>query len=239
MGSSASNDYCAFTAAVEYLGDRWSLLIVRELFLFGPQGFSTLAAGLPGNISRSVLAERLRKLEQLGLIARDPSTLSRVPPYRLAPAGEHLMPTLKSLWEWAEQWVPQDPAVAQRDPSVILWWLTNRVDRATLPERQVVIELAIGGVEAPQCWLLLTRDAEPTLCLEDPLLAPDRYVYVEGDAAALFPIARGTRTWSDGLADGSVEIYGEPALVAALPGWFVGTERPMQASGAVPAGAVA
>jgi len=47
MGSSASNDYCAFTKAVEHLGDRWSLLIVRELFMFGPQGFSTLAAGLP------------------------------------------------------------------------------------------------------------------------------------------------------------------------------------------------
>ena len=239
MGSSANADYCAFTSAVEYLGDRWSLLIVRELFLFGPQGFSTLAAGLPGHISRSVLAERLRKLEQLGLIARDPSAQSRVAPYRLAPGGEQLMPTLKSLWEWAEQWVPQDPAVAQRDPSVILWWLTNRVKRAAVPQRQVVIELAIGGVDAPESWLLAARDAEPTLCIEDPMLAPDRYVYVEADATALFPIARGTRTWSDGLADGSVEIYGEPELVAALPGWFVGIERPMQASGALPAGAVA
>jgi len=239
MGSSASNDYCAFTKAVEYLGDRWSLLIVRELFMFGPQGFSTLAAGLPGNISRSVLAERLRKLEQLGLVTRDPTAMARVAPYRLAPAGEQLMPTLKSLWNWAEHWVPQDPTMAQRDPSVILWWLTNRVDRAAVPERQVVVELAIDGVDASQCWLLLTHDAEPTLCLEDPMLAPDRYVYVEADAGALFPIARGTRSWADGLADRSVEIYGEPDLVAALPGWFLGTERPMRTTGAVPAGAVA
>ena len=210
MGSSASNDYCAFTKAVEHLGDRWSLLIVRELFMFGPQGFSTLAAGLPGNISRSVLADRMRRLEQLGLVVRDPSVSSRLAPYRLAPAGEQLIPTLKSLWDWAEHWVPQDPAVAQRDPSVIIWWLTNRVDRAAGPDRQVVIELAIGGVDAPQCWLLVARDAEPTPCLEDPRLADDRYVYVEADAAALFPIARGTQSWSDGLADGSVSVYGRP-----------------------------
>jgi len=231
MGSSANTDYCAFTKAVEHLGDRWSLLIVRELFMFGPQGFSTLAAGLPGNISRSVLADKLRKLEQLGLVVRDPSVASRVAPYRLAPAGEQLVPTLKSLWDWAEHWVPQDPAMAQRDPSVIMWWLTNRVDRAAVPERQVAIQLAFRGVDASQCWLLVAREAEPTLCLEDPLLAEDRYVYVEADAAAIFPIARGTRSWSDGMADGSVEVYGDPELVAGLPTWFVGTDQPMRAGG--------
>ncbi|MBA2634795.1 MAG: hypothetical protein H0U86_17655 [Chloroflexi bacterium] len=122
---------------------------------------------------------------------------------------------------------------------MIIWWLTNRVDRAAAPDRQVVIELAIGGVDAPQCWLLVARDAEPTLCLEDPRLADDRYVYVEADAAALFPIARGTRSWSDGLADGSVSVYGDPALVAALPGWFVGTDQPMRTGGLTQAVAVA
>ncbi len=54
MGSSAKTEYCAFTKAVEHLGDRWSLLIVREIAQFGPQGFNTLATGLPGRVSRSV-----------------------------------------------------------------------------------------------------------------------------------------------------------------------------------------
>src|SRR5215211_1342947 len=62
-------DYCAFTKTVEHLGDRWSLVILRELTLHGPRGFNVLADGLPG-ISRSVLAARLRKLEELELIAR-------------------------------------------------------------------------------------------------------------------------------------------------------------------------
>ena len=54
MGSSAKTDYCAFTKAVEHLGDRWSFLIVRELAMIGAQGFNILATGLPGHISRSV-----------------------------------------------------------------------------------------------------------------------------------------------------------------------------------------
>ena len=225
MGSSAKTEYCAFTKAVEHLGDRWSFLIVRELAMFGAQGFNTLATGLPGHVSRSVLAAKLRKLEELGLVARDPSTGERSLPYCLTPAGEQLMPTLKSLWQWAEQWVPEDPEVAKRDPTIILWWLRHRVDVRTAPERQVAIEVAMRGNDAERSWLLIARGAEPTLCLEDPLIGQDRYVYVEADAADLFMIARGLRAWNDAMAAGSVRVYGEPKLVAALPGWFVPVER--------------
>lgn len=219
MGSSASTDYCAFTKAVEHLGDRWSLLIVRELFMFGPQGFNQLAEGLPGTISRSVLATRLRKLEEIGLVAR--IGVGRMAPYELAPAGQQLVPTLKSLWQWAEQWVPEDPAMAQRDPSVIGWWLAHRVDQSAAPERQSVLDLMVAGLDEPHVWLVVARDTEPTLCLEDPLLDAARYVYVETDADALVPVARGEQNWTDAIGRGAVRVYGDPELVAAMPSWFL------------------
>jgi DNA-binding HxlR family transcriptional regulator len=225
MGSSAKTEYCAFTKAVEHLGDRWSFLIVRELAMFGAQGFNTLATGLPGHISRSVLADKLRNLEEIGLVAREPSAPSRSAPYCLTPAGEQLMPTLKSLWQWAEKWVPEDPAMAQRDPTIILWWLAHRVDERATPERQVAIEIAMRGNDADRCWLLLARSTEPTLCLEDPLIGQDRYVYVEGDAADLYPVARGLRSWTHAMAEGAVRVYGEPELVAGLPTWFLPAGR--------------
>jgi len=225
MGSSAKTEYCAFTKAVEHLGDRWSLLIVRELALFGPQGFNTLAIGLPGHVSRSVLTDKLRKLEEMGIVARDPSAASRSAPYCLTPAGEQLMPTLKSLWAWAEHWVPEDPASAQRDPTLILWWLRHRIEARALPGRQVAIEFALAVDEVGRQWLLLAAGVEPELCHDDPMIGEDRYVYVEADAAALYPIARGSHSWTDAIADGSVRIYGKPDLVAALPGWFLPIER--------------
>ena len=195
MGSSASDNYCAYTKAVERLGDRWSLLIVRELVMFGPQGFNALAQGLPGHVSRSVLIDKLRNLEELGIVARKHSARGRSANYLLAPAGEQLRPVMRALWAWAVKWVPEDPALAQRDPGVILWWLAHRVDTAVVPVQQVVIEVAMPGADVPRGWLLLSRDAEPTLCVEDPLLSEDRYVYVDADPAGLFPIARARRSW--------------------------------------------
>jgi DNA-binding HxlR family transcriptional regulator len=224
MGSSASGNYCAFTKAVERLGDRWSLLIVRELVLFGRQGFNALADGLPGHISRSVLTGKLRKLEELGIVARLPSPGGRTAEYLLTPVGQELRPVVRALLGWAEKWVPENPAVAQRDPGVIVWWLAHRVDPARVPERQVVLEIAMPGADVPRGWLLLARDTEPTLCAEDPMLDPDRYVYVDTDPAGLYPIARALRTWTEAIDDGSVRVYGEPALVREMPSWFTPTE---------------
>jgi DNA-binding HxlR family transcriptional regulator len=231
MGSSAKTDYCAFTKAIEHLGDRWSLLIVRELFMFGPQGFNTLASGLPGHVSRSVLSTKLRKLEELGLVARD-SPASRQAPYRLAPAGEQLVPTLKSLWQWAERWIPEDPSLARTDPTVLAFWLSRRVVPSAVPSRQTVIEITVRGAQDTRTWLLLDADREPELCAEDPGLDPSRYVYLESDAAGLLPIARGERAWSDAIADRSVDLYGEPDLVAAAPGWFGAPSSPRTLTGA-------
>jgi len=215
----AFGEFCSYNKAVEHLGDRWSLLIVKELAMHGSRGFNALADGLPG-VSRSVLARRLRKLEELGLIVRDPSVRSRLAPYRLAPAGAQLVPTLLSLDSWAKRWVPEDPALAQRDPDVITFWLTHRIDPDHLPDRQVVIVFDIGGPRAKQQWLVLERGAPPSICIEDPRLAMERYVYVEADATTLYPVSRGLRGWSAAIADGSVRLYGEPRLVKELPRWF-------------------
>ncbi len=228
-----SGDYCSFTKAVEHLGDRWSLLIVRELASHGSLGFNALADTLP-SISRSVLARRLRKLEELGIIERTGRSVpARPAPHRLTPAGEQLVPTLMSLWNWAERWVPEDPAMVQRDPDVIMLWMTHRADPSTAPERRAVLEFEVGGPRAKKVWLVLERGALPSICFDDPGLPPERYVHVEADATTLYPISRGLRTWSSAIADESVALYGEPALVRALPDWFrPGDSIPRSASAA-------
>ena len=215
-----SGDYCSFTKAVEHLGDRWSLLIVRELAIHGSLGFNALADTLP-SISRSVLARRLRKLEELGIIERTGrSAPARPAPHRLTPAGEQLVPTLISLRSWAERWVPEDPAMVQRDPDVIMLWMTHRADPSTAPERRAVLEFEVGGARAKKVWLVLERGALPSICFDDPGLPPERYVHVDADATTLYPISRGLRTWNSAIADASVALYGNPVLVRAMPGWF-------------------
>jgi DNA-binding HxlR family transcriptional regulator len=221
MGSSLHPDYCAFTKAVEHLGDRWSLLIVRELVMFGPQGFNALASGLPGHVSRSVLADKMRKLEEIGLIGRTGTDGSRNDPYSLTGAGEDLIPTILSLRGWAERWLPDDPAMVARDPDILAAWLGDRVDPDHLPSRQAIIALTMRGEHERRCWMVLEKGVEPFGCLEDPLLDESRYVYVEAPIPVLIPIARGLRGWADAIASGTVRVFGHPELVRSLPTWFL------------------
>jgi DNA-binding HxlR family transcriptional regulator len=217
----STGDYCAFTKTVEHLGDRWSLVIIRELLIHGTCGFNALADGMPG-ISRSVLAARLRKLKDVGLIERERGARGGVPGYCLSYAGRQLQPVLHGLWSWSERFVPEDPAMAERDPDIVVKWLSQRVDRNAIPERRVVVDLDIEGTRVKRGWLVLERGVEPSICIEDPCLSGDRYVFVECDVHALYPIARGLRDWSEAIADGSIRLSGEPELIRALPTWFQG-----------------
>ncbi len=219
MGSKEFVGYCSFTKAIEHLGDRWSLLIVRELGVFGPQGFNDLVTGLPGRISRSVLADRLRRLETLGLVSRrdDPGPH---PAYRLTAVGEGLMAPLGSLRAWADTWLPDDPDMLERDPDIVLGWLSQRVDPERVPRRPVVLELRLHHRHDRRYWLVLQRGVEPYGCLTDPLLDAHRYVHLESSMPALLALARGRIDWSDALGDGSVTAAGDPDLLRRVTEWF-------------------
>jgi DNA-binding HxlR family transcriptional regulator len=99
------NQYCGLAYALEIVGERWTLLIVREL-MAGPRRFKDLVDGLPG-ISSNLLAERLKLLEQQGMINRrvlPPPAASTV--YELTPLGQALEKTLLELGRWGSQFVP-------------------------------------------------------------------------------------------------------------------------------------
>lgn len=220
MGARERAGYCSFTKAIEHLGDRWSLLIVRQLGVFGSVGFNELARSLPGRISRSVLTERLRRLETLGVIARDGPA-----GYRLTTVGAGLMPVLSSLRGWAETWLPEDPAMLERDPDVVLGWLAQRVRGGFLPTDAVVLEVW-PHEHARRYWLVLQDGIAPYGCLTDPLLDPGRYVYVRCALATLLALARGRQDVAGALADGSLTMAGAPQLCRRVPEWFAPVTAP-------------
>src|SRR6266566_415342 len=92
--------YCSIARALDLVGDRWTLLIVRELLLQGPCRFTDLKNGLPG-IATNLLSTRLTELEDAGLISREnaPPPIATVL-YSLTDSGLALEPVLKSLGLW-------------------------------------------------------------------------------------------------------------------------------------------
>src|SRR5436309_7100067 len=94
------NEYCAVAKSLDVVGDRWTLLIVRELALRGACRYTDLRNGLPG-IATNLLAERLRELEQAGVVTREEAP----PPiattlFKLTSRGEQLRPVLDALTRW-------------------------------------------------------------------------------------------------------------------------------------------
>jgi len=105
MSNRSYNQYCGLAYALDIIGERWTLLIVREL-IPGPRRFTDLLDGLPG-ISTNLLSERLKSLEQQGLLCRrilPPPAGSTV--YELTSLGRALEKSLIELGKWGSQFVP-------------------------------------------------------------------------------------------------------------------------------------
>ena len=102
------DQYCAVARGLDVIGERWTLLIVRDLLL-GPKRYKDLLEGLPG-IGTNLLADRLQEMERLGLVERavlPPPAGSSV--YQLTEAGQGLEPALMALGRWGARYLPGGP----------------------------------------------------------------------------------------------------------------------------------
>lgn len=207
--------YCPIAKAAEILGDRWTVLIVREMS-FGVHHFNELERCLPG-ISRSVLAQRLRHLERVGLIERLASDAGRSVEYWLTDAGNDLKPVLRVLGEWAAQWAFGDPDPAELDPDLLMRWISRHIATAQLPDHRVVAHFELSARRPKRYWLVL-EPQETSLCLQDPGFDTD--VFVTADTAALYGVYLGRLTLLNAIRAGQVTLRGSPGLVRAFPRWF-------------------
>jgi DNA-binding HxlR family transcriptional regulator len=165
--------YCSIARALDVVGDRWTLLIVRELLLRGPCRFTDLRNGLPG-IAANLLSGRLKELEGATLISREDAP----PPvattlYSLTENGLALEPVLKALGLWGLRYMaverPGDAFQAQW--LAYAQWFTTDADPDAPP---AVIQLVASGEEAVvelgdgQVCILTGRAADPDLVLDGP-----------------------------------------------------------------------
>jgi DNA-binding HxlR family transcriptional regulator len=201
--------YCPIAKAAEVLGDRWSLLIVRDM-LSGSTRFNELARGLPG-LSRALLSKRLRQLERAGLVERRAGG-----GYELTDAGEELRTIVFAFGEWGARWAFPDPTPEELDPNVLLWWVHGRIDRSRLPDRIVVVHFAFTD-HRNRYWLVI-EPGDVSVCLTDPGFDVD--VTVTSDLETMFQVFLGRTALVDAMRDGLVDVTGTPALVRSFARWF-------------------
>ncbi|WP_431036504.1 winged helix-turn-helix transcriptional regulator [Streptomyces sp. P6-2-1] len=204
------DQYCAVSRALDAVGDRWSLLVVREL-LAGPRRYTDLLADLPG-VSTDMLATRLRDMERDGLATRRklpaPSAASV---YELTDRGRALLPVLTALAAWGA------PDLTSRRPTdaVRAHWLALPL---IAPLAAALRGPAVIEVELPEGLFHLrphTPQAHPPYG-EGPAQDPDARLHMSAETCRA--LAEGTLTLSAAVDEGLVRITGESGTARALAG---------------------
>lgn len=197
--------YCPISRAVEILGERWSLLIVRDL-ICGTTRFNDLARGNPG-LSRTLLSKRLRQLERAGIVEHVDDR------YRLTDAGRDLEPIVMGLGAWGARWAFGEPRAEELDPELLMWWVHDRLDLSPLPDGRVVLEFDFRD-ERRRFWIV--RDgAGPSVCTADPGFDVD--VRIESDLPTLYRVWLGRQDLRAALRAGDIGMHGPSALVQHMP----------------------
>jgi DNA-binding HxlR family transcriptional regulator len=213
--------FCMMARALEIVGERWSLLIVRDLLL-GPQRFSDLARSLP-DITPTRLTNRLRQLEAAGVVAREPPSRGREVWYRITEAGLDLGPVVDELTSWGIDHVLESPRAGEpvhpapvmigtkvflrghaghfRRPVVWVWRFPGAAD--------YTIRYEEGA------WTLARGNAE----------GADLVVETTLDAWAQFLTARGARK----LPRNDIRLAGKPAAVREFAKAFAAELSPRRA----------
>ena len=206
--------YCPIAKASEVLGDRWTLLIVREM-LGGATGFNELQRGLPG-ISRSVLAERLRSLERAEIVERRTGPKGRTLGYRVTPAGRDLEPVVQALGEWGVTWSFTDPRPEELDPDLLIVWMARHVDRRQLPPDRTVVQFDFRD-PAKRYWMVL-EPSEVSVCLQHPGFDVD--LNVSADTATLYRVYLGRAELSAAMQTPKLTMSGPRTLQRGFGRWF-------------------
>jgi DNA-binding HxlR family transcriptional regulator len=176
--------YCSVAKALDAIGDRWTLLIIRELLLQGGCRYTDLQQGLPG-IATNLLSERLKELEEQGLVRREAAP----PPvattlYHLTEAGRELKPVLQALGRWGTRFMPEPTG----DEVFRSHWLAFPVSeflRDSEPDgAPALIEVRTGDQPA----VIELSGGEVTTRLGK---APDPDLVLEGDGPAVLGVLTG------------------------------------------------
>jgi DNA-binding HxlR family transcriptional regulator len=197
--------YCPISRALDLLGERWTMLVVRDL-LVGATRFNELARGLP-DLSRSLLSRRLRQLEAAGIVERLDGE------YLLTPAGKALEPIVFGLGEWGAEWTFGDPDEEELDAQLLVWWMHTRLDTSHLPGRRNVIQIRF--TDDPRRFWIVIESGTPSVCLVDPGYEVD--VAVVSDVATLYRVWLGRLPLRDAIRAGRVTFEGPAALVRRMP----------------------
>ena len=215
--------HCPVAQAAEILNQRWTILIIRDL-LYGARRFNEFRRFLP-LISPTLLSQRLRQLERVGIVERQRDAKTGTFEYIPTKAAEELLPIVEILGAWGQRWVRNRTKDDELDVSFLMHGVHDLLELERLPSDQCVVEFHFRD-EPPLTqenwrmdrWWLVIAKGERELCLHDPELDVD--LLVECDLRSLTHLFMGDLSIAEASKSGAIEIHGDPKFIRTFDDWI-------------------
>jgi DNA-binding HxlR family transcriptional regulator len=218
--------FCPIAKGSEVVAGRWTLLILREL-MFGAHRYNDLQRGIP-QISRTLLAQRLRELEEDGVISSVERASGRGREYSLTPAGHALQPVLAALSRWGQTWGQGRLSREDLDVTQLMWAMKGHADVMALPPDRLVTRFDFRGLpggrrSTTSRWLVLARP-DIDVCLKNPGFEPD--LVISADLMVFTRVFLGYAGLKEAVQRGEVRVDGPAMLARRLAAVLRLGERP-------------
>jgi DNA-binding HxlR family transcriptional regulator len=208
--------FCPVAKATEVIGEKWTLLVLRELLL-GTTRFNDFQRAI-SRMSPTLLAKRLRRLEECGIIIRKKLSGQRGYEYRLTAAGKELAPLIETLAVWGMRWSRDQLSDDELDVEFLMRELQRRLQTEYLPDGETVICMIFDELSQHKTWWLLVDGDVVDLCTEDP--GKDVDLYLNSNVRTIVEVWEGDLEIRTALRNGSVKAHGLHHLVRTMPDWF-------------------
>src|SRR5215471_10322919 len=207
---------CPVSKAAELLGERWTLLIIRELVL-GTTRFNDFQRAL-SQISPTLLTKRLNQLEEAGLIVRKTIPDQRRIEYHPTAAGKELKPIILGLGEWGMRWARGQMNDDELDVELLMYDLHRRIDAAQLPGGRTVIKFSFRGLPKFGHWWIVLENGARELCVDNP--GKDVDVHLTTDLRTMARIWAGDMQIRTAKEGSQLQLTGDSALIRTVSDWL-------------------
>ena len=208
--------FCPIAKATEIVGEKWTLLVVRELLMGGTR-FSELQRGL-SMISPTMLSKRLDTLEQHGLVMKKKIPNQKGYEYFPTKSCSELLPIIKSLGDWGMRWARSNLTEKDYDVELLMLYLKRSINPENLIGNETVIRFKFTDIKDYPNWWMVIKGNEVDLCVNDPGKEVD--VYFTTNVKTMAGIWMGDTTYKKALASDELKLVGPKALTKDVSSWM-------------------
>jgi DNA-binding HxlR family transcriptional regulator len=208
--------FCPVAKASELIGERWTILIIRELVL-GTHRFSDFQRAL-SRVSPALLTKRLNGLEKAGIIVKKAQQGRRGYQYFLTPAGRQLSPIIEHLATWGMRWARGQLTDSELDVEFLMWEIQRRLDTEALPDGETVLCFIFEELTQFKSWWIVINGDDVDLCTKNP--GKDVDLYISSTVRTMVEIWEGEIGLKTAQRKNLLKTNGNRQLVKTLTDWF-------------------